>query len=141
MGITSRLSGRSILVTEDEILIALELSELFEAQGAKVSIASTPAHALHLVEQLVFSAAVLDCGPGESNDAELCRALGVYGVPFMFYTGYDDLDGRPSGAPVVTKPASGLVLVDTVIQLLNVPTHVTSRGLPSNAENTPDIFE
>jgi DNA-binding response OmpR family regulator len=129
MGITARLSGRSILVTEDETLIALELTELFESQGAAVSIASTPEHALHLVEQLAFSAAVLDCAPGESGDAELCRTLGFHGVPFMFYTGYDDLDGRPSGAPVVTKPASGLVLVDTVMQLLNVPTPRHLKGL------------
>ena len=47
----------------------------------------------------------------------------------MFYTGYDDLDGRRSGVPVVTKPASGLVLVATVIQLLGVPSPRHPEGL------------
>ena len=39
---STRLTGRTILVVENESLIALSLSELFEEEGATVSIANTP---------------------------------------------------------------------------------------------------
>ena len=41
----THLVGRSVLVVEDEPLIALGLKELFEAEGANVYVASTPTEA------------------------------------------------------------------------------------------------
>jgi DNA-binding response OmpR family regulator len=121
MGSSARLCGRSVLVVEDEALIALGLKELFEAEGADVHIASTPQDALRLVDEIVFSAAVLDFGSAGDDKAPLCRALRAYGIAFMYYTGYDDLDEGSAGPPVVAKPASGEVLIATIAQLLNLP--------------------
>ena len=121
MGSNTRLDGRSVLVVEDESVIALDLKELFEAEGAIVYVAPTPTEALRIADELVLSAAVLDFGSRGDVNAPLCRTLRAYGIPFMYYTGYDDLNERAVGAPVVTKPASGLMLITTISQLVRVP--------------------
>jgi DNA-binding response OmpR family regulator len=118
MGSNTRLDGRSVLVVEDESVIALDLKELFEAEGAIVYVAPTPTEALRIADEVVLSAAVLDFGSSRDINAPLCRTLRAYGIPFMFYTGYDDLMERTLGAPVVTKPASGLTLIATIAQLV-----------------------
>src|SRR4051812_24853626 len=118
MGSNTRLFGRSILVVEDEFVIAIDLKELFEAEGANVYVASTPTEALRIADEVVLSAAVLDFGSSGDVNAPLCRTLRAYGIPFMYYTGYDDLNGTTVGAPVVTKPASGLKLIATITQLV-----------------------
>ena len=82
MGSSARLCGRSVLVVEDEALIAIGLKELFEAE---------------------------------------VNAAGPDAIAFIYYTGYDDVDERSPGPPVVAKPASGEVLITTIAQLLNLP--------------------
>ena len=121
MGSSARLCGRSVLVVEDEALIAIGLKELFEAEGADVHIASTPQDALRLVDEIAFSAAVLDFGSAGDDKAPLCRALRAHDVAFLYYTGYDDVDEGSAGPPVVAKPATGDVLIRTIARLLNLP--------------------
>ena len=106
MGRTEHLAGCIILVVENEPVIALELRQLFEAEGAEVHIGPTPTDALFLIHKTSFSAAVLDFGLINDDTAPLCRTLRTCSVPFMYYTGFDDLDEKALGAPVVTKPAS-----------------------------------
>jgi DNA-binding response OmpR family regulator len=54
------LAGRSILVVEDEPLIALDLIKHIEDAGAKVLSSATVADALRLAERPGLGAAVLD---------------------------------------------------------------------------------
>ena len=131
-----RLTGRTILVVENESLIALSLSELFEEEGATVSIANTPKDALRELEEGVFSAAVFDFSSMGDDTVLLSRALRASGIPFMYYTGHDDLDATAVGAPVVSKPASGQFLVTNLTRLLTVrgpppPARGASRALVS----------
>ena len=83
---STRLTGRTILVVEDESLIALSLSELFEEEGATVSIANTPTDALQELEEGVFSAAVLDFGSMGDDTVLLGRTLRASSIPFMYYS-------------------------------------------------------
>src|SRR5215813_2426322 len=92
MGSTTRLVGHSVLVLEDEPLIALGLKDAFEAEGANVHLASNPNGALRLVKSAILSAAVLDFGSEGDSGSTLRRTLRAYGVPFLYYTGVDDLD-------------------------------------------------
>jgi len=117
MGSFKPFSGRSILVLENEALISQSLKELFEAEGADVHLASTPNEALRLADEIVLSAAVLDFGSNGDVGARVGRTLRAYGIPFMYYTGYDDLKGTPV-APVLTKPATGRALVTTMAGIL-----------------------
>jgi len=119
MGCTKRLVGRSVLVLEDEPLIALGLKDAFAAEGANVHLASSPNGALRLVKSAILSAAVLDFGSEGDSGSTLRRTLRAYGVPFLYYTGVDDLDERSLGAPIISKPASAEVLITTLTKLLN----------------------
>ena len=121
MGSSTTLVGRSILVVEDEAVIAFGLKELFEDEGATVYIACSPNDALRLADDLVISAAVIDFGSSVDDNGRLCRTLRAYGIPFMYYTGYDDVEEGRWGAPVITKPASAQVLIATLAQLLVAP--------------------
>ena len=56
------LQGRSILIVEDEPLIAMEIVRAFESAGARVLKTSTLREALVVVEDDDLSAAVLDHG-------------------------------------------------------------------------------
>ena len=120
MGSSTPLVGRSILVVEDEPAIALDLKELFEAEGANVFLASSPTAALKIADEVVLSAAILDFGSGGDIRAPLCRTLRAFGIPIMYYTGHSDLGVRAVGAPVVTKPASGPQLITTLAGLIRV---------------------
>jgi DNA-binding response OmpR family regulator len=108
------------LIVEDQSLIALDLKELLEAEGGKVFIASSPARGRLFTDQVAFSAAVLDCGFDDDEQADLCRLLAERGTPFMFYTGYDDAQELQPGTVVVNKPASAHVLIDAVARLLHL---------------------
>ena len=119
MGSTTRLVGRSVLVLEDEPLIALGLKDAFEAEGASVHLASNPSGALSLVKSSTLSAAVLDFGSEGDSSLALRRTLRAKGVPFLYYTGVDDLDETSLGAPIVSKPASAERLITTVTKLLS----------------------
>jgi DNA-binding response OmpR family regulator len=121
MGSSTTLVGRSILVVEDEAMIAFGLKELFEAQGAIVHIAASLDGAVSLMDDIVISAAIIDFGASSDDGGRLRRTLAGYGIPFLYYTGYDDVEEVRWGAPVITKPASAQVLIETLVRLLSAP--------------------
>jgi len=123
MGSTMRLVGRSVLIIEDEPLIALELKELLETEGAKVEIALSPTDALRLIDMVAFSGAVLDFGSRDDENAPLCRTLREHQIPFMYYTEFDGLDESSLGAPILTKPASAEAVIAMVNQLSSLTPH------------------
>ena len=69
------LNGLSILVVEDDPLIALELAALFQSAGAQVLSLRTLAEAAAAVALDGVCAAVLDYRLGDDNVATLCEAL------------------------------------------------------------------
>jgi CheY-like chemotaxis protein len=88
----SRLTGRRLLVVEDEYLIAADLASVLEGLGAEVTgPAGTLAEALTLVETEGdrLDAAVLDVNLGEERVYPVADALRQREIPFVFTTGYD----------------------------------------------------
>lgn len=85
---TTPLAGRSILVVGDEALIAGNLWELFEAEGAD---------GICVGDEIVLSAAVVDFGSNGDGSAWFSQTLRAYGNP--------DLK-EAAGVPVLHKPAS-----------------------------------
>ena len=123
MGSFGRLSGRSILVVEDEPLIAIGLKVLLEDEGADVEIASNPGDALRLADETSLFGGHSRFRLGGQRNAPLCRVLRAYAIPFMFYTGYHDVHESLSGPPIVTKPGSSEKLIATIAGLLDSPLH------------------
>ena len=108
------LSGNLILLVEDEPLIALELRQTLESAGAYVFAATQLSHALQLAIHPDLSAAVLDYRLGDEYCTAICSLLERRGIPFVFYSGYDDMRQRWPNAVRVPRPANGHRLIEAV---------------------------
>jgi DNA-binding response OmpR family regulator len=112
------LKGASILIVEDEPLIALDLKATLEAAGASVTCCRAN-DAVRVVGTQAFSAAVLDARPGSSDHRPIARELRDNGVPFLFYSTQAPEDVTTvRGAPVVLKPGRPQEIVAAVALLL-----------------------
>ena len=118
---STHLAGRSILVVEDEPLIALEIANAFTEVGARVTTVRSLRCALVAAEDGALSAAVLDHALGDGDSSLLCARLTDRNIPFVVHSGHSELDGACSGGAQVAKPASPQVLVATVERLLRNP--------------------
>jgi DNA-binding response OmpR family regulator len=112
------LSGRLILVCEDEPLIAIDIADAFTKAGARVVIAPSQQDALVAVEEGGLAAAILDHAVRDGDSSQLCARLRARKIPFVICSGFGKLDETHGDAVHVSKPASTDVLVTTVIGLL-----------------------
>lgn len=114
----TKLQGVSILVVEDEPLIAMDIAQAFIECGAAITSTNTLHHALVLANNDGLSAAILDHALGSDNSSALCSRLRELDIPFMVYSGYKDIEGPCSGVPHVNKPATHAMLVQAMRTLL-----------------------
>jgi CheY-like chemotaxis protein len=121
----SQLAGRTILVVEDEPLVALEVVAALKACGAHVVSASRVAEAVSSVALHEIVAAVLDINLGGEDCSVFCQHLSQLQIPFVFYTGYATAPDGWSNVPIITKPAHGTHIVDTVERLWASHQHAT----------------
>ena len=115
------LRGRSILVVEEEPLVASGLADGLRRAGAKVFAADKLRDALYLAEHPALSAAVLNLRIGDDTTTRVCHRLAHLGVPFMLLTRYDasEASKRWPKAPVVNKPADSALVVDCIARLVH----------------------
>jgi DNA-binding LytR/AlgR family response regulator len=86
------LAGRRILVVEDEYLVAADVAERLEEEGAiVVGPARSCVDALALVDRVSVDAAVLDINLGAEPAYPIAEALRAARVPFVFASGYDEV--------------------------------------------------
>jgi light-regulated signal transduction histidine kinase (bacteriophytochrome)/CheY-like chemotaxis protein len=104
------LAGMSILLVEDQSLIALDTEDLLRRLGAKeVRLSPDAADAVLTLGSFKPDAAVLDYNLGEGTSEAVADRLMAMGVPFVFATGYGDsvmIPDHLGAIPVVRKPAS-----------------------------------
>ncbi|MFT4053950.1 MAG: HWE histidine kinase domain-containing protein [Novosphingobium sp.] len=114
------LAGLSILLVEDQSLIALDTEELLRQLGVKeVRLSPDAAHALRSLGSYTPDAAVLDFNLGDDTSEAIADHLIAIGVPFVFATGYGDSVIIPEhlrDVPVVRKPAGGASLAHQLAQ-------------------------
>ena len=84
---STSLAGRSILIVEDEPLIALDIVDAFQKVGAITLTARTVADAIHLVEEDGLSAAVIDFGLRDGDADPICGRLQERAIPFILHSG------------------------------------------------------
>ena len=113
------LTGRSILIVEDEPLIAIDIANAFTQVGARAVTVRSLRDALTAVEDDALSAAVLDHALGDGDSSQLCARLKQRNIPFVLHSGYSQLDGACGHGLQVGKPASPQVLVSAVQELLS----------------------
>jgi len=111
------LQGRTILIVEDEPLIAMDIAQGFKDAGAEVVTSTTLKQALVLVEHDGLAAAILDHGLIDGDSAIVRARLKEREIPFVVYSGFGEAH-LGSDVPLVKKPAPAGVLVATVEGLL-----------------------
>ncbi len=105
------LNGQTILLVEDEALIAMEIEMILEAFGARVH-GPVPdlAEAVVAAETERFDAAVLDIDLGGEDVFPVARILQRREVPFLFHTGHGlrrEIEQDFPQVPVCKKPMPG----------------------------------
>jgi PAS domain S-box-containing protein len=108
-------SGGTLLIVEDEPLLAMQLSQSLKEFGWTVlGVAGSIEDANRILANKARpDAAILDVDLGGSPVFPLARALRRSGVPFIFCTGYEDLEysSEFSSCTAVRKPATVLQIV------------------------------
>lgn len=87
------LKGLSILVVEDEYLIAMDMDMTLTNLGARVvGPAPSVEVALNAIDNdETLDLAVMDINLGDERSYPIAEVLAERGVPVIFVTGYDDL--------------------------------------------------
>jgi len=112
------MSGRRILVVEDEPLIALDIAQALESAGASVLVAASLDEGLRLAEQDGLSAAVLDLVLGANDGAALCARLRERAIPFVIYSGRTDIPVGCEAEAIVPKPSHPQALLQAIANVL-----------------------
>lgn len=82
------LSGRSVLVIEDEMLILMMIEDMLADLGCQsVAVASKVGPAISLIEGQEFDMAMLDMNLGGIESYPVADALRARDVPYFFSTG------------------------------------------------------
>lgn len=124
-GLPSLLTGRRILVVEDEYFLADDIGKALRALGAEV--AGPVGHIEDAITLLndggIFDGAVLDVNIRAEPIFPIARALKSRHVPFVFTTGYDRLSIDPEFQDVRLweKP------IDTTAMAQNMASLISGR--------------
>ncbi len=111
IGRPAKLTGKRVLVVEDEALVSMLVEdELLDAGAKVVGPAACIDDALRLIEAAAadggLSAAVLDINLGGQQVWPVADRLAALGVPFLFATAYGKGCGTAGhgAAPTLPKP-------------------------------------
>lgn len=112
---------KSILILEDEPLIAMDLQFAFEDAGAHAVVTISCAEAFDALDRMEFDGAVLDVNLGRG---ETCEPVAIHlreqRIPFLLHTGDLDRAGealRDLEAPILAKPSGADHVVERLFGL------------------------
>jgi len=115
------LKGRSVLLVEDNMIIAMDGEDALRDLGADVATAGSVGRAQEAIALRAFDLAVLDFNLGNETSLPVADMLVARGVPFIFATGYGDgldLPARFGSLTLLKKPYSGASLAQALNPLL-----------------------
>ena len=121
---TQPLSGRRVLVVEDESLVAMLLETILEDMGCTpVGPASNVDEGEAIARDTVdLDAALLDVNLAGRQVFPVAAVLKARGVPFVFSTGYGE-SGLPDewrGNPTIQKPFTEGAIRDALMKAMNI---------------------
>jgi DNA-binding response OmpR family regulator len=118
-----KFDGLSVLLLEDEYLIALDAEQILKELGIKkVEIVATLDRAEQRAEDGQFDLAVLDVNINGQPSFPIAKAFGKRGVPVVFASGYELRDRQLLGFENVihiTKPYTSACLKDAICAALD----------------------
>ena len=115
------LSGRRVLVVEDEMMVLMHIENMLLDAGASVSPAATVKQAQALIDTQDFDVAMLDVNLNGTKSFPVAETLAERGVPFIFATGYGahGMEHPFRDRPVLKKPFQSDELVMALIRLVS----------------------
>ncbi len=121
---TQPLTGRRVLVVEDESLVAMLLETILEDMGCTpVGPASNIDDGAAMARDTTdLDAALLDVNVAGRQVFPVAEALKARGVPFVFSTGYGE-GGLPDewrGNPTIQKPFTEAAVRDALMKAMGV---------------------
>jgi CheY-like chemotaxis protein len=121
VAVDNPLSGRRVLVVEDEMIVSWLLQDLLADLGCEVvGPAARVDQALAIIDAEALDAVLLDLNLNGQMSYPVADALVARGVPFVFATGHAKdrlLDGYQA-FPVLLKPFHRLEVGDVLAKLL-----------------------
>jgi DNA-binding NtrC family response regulator len=102
------LAGKSVLIIEDEALIAMGFESCLQHAGAVVKIVNSIASAQSALEEgIPFDAAVVELVVADENASPLIQVLLERGIPVVITTAYEADWGQPAlgkAVAILQKP-------------------------------------
>lgn len=112
------LKGRTGLIVEDNMIIALDAEQLLLDNGmARILTAANVAEALRLIETETIDVALLDVNLGSETSFSLIAPLNARSVPYIFVTGYGenlDLPPEAGASEAINKPYDDVRMLEAV---------------------------
>ena len=136
------MEAPTVLLLEDEFLIALELEEALEDAGFRVLSTSRIDECLHRLTTVTPDTAILDFRCGSETSRPVAGVLADRQVPFVVYSGLPGEDELVS--PVFTdrhwliKPIDNKTIIETLIKLLPATYPSPPSNPPAEAMLRPD---
>jgi DNA-binding NtrC family response regulator len=126
------LAGKSVLVIEDEALIALNVEScLLEAGTAFVKIVNSVGWAQSSLYGIPFDVAVVDLCVVDGNASPLIPVLSEGGIPVVITTGSNVDPGHPAlskAAVVLQKPHANSDLIEAIVKCVIVAPNDKARA-------------
>ena len=117
------LTGLSVLLVEDSLIIALDAEDILQRFGASITTASTVDAAHDRLDEARPDFAILDINLGDQTSFAIADRLSDMGVPFFFASGYGEQAKLPMehrARTVVQKPYTTGNIMRSVEGLLGI---------------------
>ena len=101
------LTGKSLLLVEDSMMIALDAQSMLQNCGAEVELVATTSDARRAIKLNKFDAAILDVNLYTETSFPIAEDLQERAIPFVFATGYGETVAVPERFKhirIVSKP-------------------------------------
>lgn len=126
--------SKSILIVEDEMIIALDIQDTVSERGHRAILAGTLSAAQRLLEARGVDLAILDYHLKDGSTDDLMRQLRDAGIPFIICSGTTKTVVDFPNAPLLAKPFNSDTLLEAVSALAEAQ---VARCLPAPSAMLP----
>ena len=138
------LAGMSVLIVEDEALIALSVEScLLDAGADLVKIANSRAEAQSALEEdIPFDAAIVDLVLSNEDASPIIQMLSERGIPVVVSTGADIDLGHPaltSAVAFLQKPYSQSDLIEALVEWAGAAPNIEDTSVVKQKSPESDV--
>jgi DNA-binding response OmpR family regulator len=110
--------GATILVAEEEAIVAADIADWLRDEGARVVVSTNLRDSLAKADLPDITVGIVDHRFGQQTSQQVCAKLDGRGVPFIIYTAFNDIPTRCRHGVIVRKPTRPETLLHTLVGIL-----------------------